>query len=96
MALPHGADTFLEAQTANTQIHRKIGDVLKKKSSQFNGGKSDEGAWIANIDTVDAFEVIAKACEEVGNELDFECGFGIDVAASSLWKLKEEKYVYEN
>ena len=68
---------------------------MKKKSTTFNGGKSDEGAWIANIDTVDAFEVIAKACEEVGNELDFECGFGIDVAASSFWKPKEEKYIYE-
>jgi enolase len=34
-------------------------------------------------------------CEEVGNELDFECGFGIDVASSSLWKEKSEKYVYD-
>ncbi len=96
LALPHGAETFLEAATANTQIHRKIGDALKKKSSTFNGGKSDEGAWIANIDTIDAFEVIAKACEEVGNELDFECGFGLDVAASSLWKEKDEVYQYVN
>jgi enolase len=95
LALPHGAESFLEAQTANTQIHKKIEMVLKKKSSSFTGGKSDEGAWIANIDTDEAFEVIAKACEEVGNELDFECGFGIDVAASSFWKPKEEKYVYE-
>ena len=96
LALPHGAESFLEAQTANTQIHKKIGSSLKKKSTTFNGGKSDEGAWIANIDTDDAFEVIAKACEEVGNELDFECGFGIDVAASSFWKPKEEKYLYES
>jgi enolase len=95
LALPHGAETFLEAATANALIHRKIGEILKKKSTLFNGGKSDEGAWIANIDNTDAFEVISKACEEVGNELDFECGFGIDVAASSLWKEKEEKYVYE-
>ncbi len=96
LALPHGAETFLEAVTANAQIHKRIGDSLKKKSSSFNGGKSDEGAWIANIDTVDAFEVIAKACEEVGNELDFECGFGVDVAASSFWNEKEGKYVYTN
>ncbi len=95
LALPHGAESFLEAQTANTQIHKKIYESLKRKSSTFTGGKSDEGAWIANIDTDDAFEVIAKACEEVGNEMDFECGFGIDVAASSFWKPKEEKYVYE-
>jgi enolase len=95
LALPHGAETFLEAATANTLIHRKIGDALKKKSTSFSGGKSDEGAWIANINDTDAFEVIAKACEEVGNEMDFECGFGIDAAASSLWKEKEEKYIYE-
>jgi enolase len=95
LALPHGAESFLEAQTANTQIHKRIEAALKKKSSTFTGGKSDEGAWIANIDTDDAFEIIAKAAEEVGNELDFECGFGIDVAASSFWKPKEGKYVYE-
>ncbi|MFA7397752.1 MAG: phosphopyruvate hydratase [Crenarchaeota archaeon] len=96
LALPHGAETFLEAQTANIQIHKKVGDALKKKSPTFNGGKSDEGAWIANISTDDAFEIIAKACEEVGNEMDFECGFGIDVAASNFWKSKEEKYIYQN
>jgi enolase len=95
LALPHGAETFLEAATANAQIHKKIGELLKKKDKLFNGGKSSEGAWIANIGNLDAFEVISKACEEVGNEFDFECGFGIDVAASSLWKDKEEKYVYQ-
>jgi len=96
LTLPHGAETFLEALTANTQIHKKIGDALKKKDKLFSGGTSSEGAWIANIGNEDAFETIAKTCEEVGNELDFECGFGIDVAASSLWKEKEGKYVYEN
>jgi enolase len=95
LALPHGAESFLESQTANTQIHKKIESALKKKSSTFTGGKSDEGAWIANIGTDEAFEIMAKTCEEVGNEMDFECGFGIDVAASSFWKPKEEKYVYE-
>jgi enolase len=95
LALPHGAETFIEAATANALIHRKIGEALKEKSTLFSGGKSDEGAWIANIGNTEAFEAISKACEEAGNELDFECGFGIDVAASSLWKEKEEKYVYE-
>ncbi len=95
LALPHGAETFLEAQTANTKIHKKIESILKKKSSTFTGGKSDEGAWIAHIDTDEAFEIISRACEEVGNEMDFECGFGIDVAASSFWKPKEGKYFYE-
>jgi len=96
LALPYGAETFVEAAFANAQIHKKIGDALKKKSSNFNGGKSDEGAWIANIDGIAAFDVIAKACEEVGNEFEFACGFGVDVAASSLWNEREGKYVYAN
>jgi enolase len=96
LAFPHGAETFLEAVAANAKIHKKIGDALKEKSNTFNGGKSDEGAWIANIDTIDAFDVISKVCDDVSNELDFECGFGLDVAASSLWNAKESKYVYSN
>ena len=87
---------FLKPKPPTHKFTRKSVTHSKKKSTTFNGGKSDEGAWIANIDTVDAFEVMAKACEEVGNEMDFECGFGLDVAASSFWKPKEEKYVYEN
>jgi enolase len=96
LALPYGAETFLESATANAQIHKKIGDVLKKKDKTFTAGKSDEGAWIASIDGADAFEIIAKACEEVGNELDFECGFGVDMASSSLWNEKEQVYEYAN
>ena len=94
LALSQGAETFLEAATANALIHKKISDALKKKTTTFNGGKSDEGAWIANIDDITAFETIAKACEEASNEMDFECGFGIDAAASSIWKPKEQKYNY--
>jgi len=96
LGLPYGAETFLEAATANANIHRKIGEALKKKDKTFTAGKSDEGAWIATIDGDDAFEIIAKACEEVGNELDFECGFGVDMASSSFWKEKEGVYDYAN
>lgn len=95
LALPYGAESFLEAATANAQIHERIDTLLKKKDKLFSGGKSDEGAWIANIGNSDAFEVLAKSCEEVSNVLGFECGFGIDVAASSLWNDEEEAYVYQ-
>jgi enolase len=95
LALPHGAETFLEAATANAQIHKRIGSILKKKDKLFNGGRSDEGAWIANVGNLDALDILAKACEEVGNELGFECGLGIDVAASSLWSGKNEAYIYQ-
>jgi len=95
LVLPHGAESFFEAALANVQVHEKIGAILSKKDKLFGGGKSDEGAWVANIGNEDALEILSKVCEEVGNELGFECGFGVDVAASSLWSGKEKKYVYQ-
>jgi enolase len=95
LALPYGAESFLEAATTNTQIHGRVGSLLKKKDKLFAGGRSDEGAWVADISSLDAFEVMARTCREVGNEAGFDCGFGIDVAASSLWSEKEGAYVYQ-
>ncbi len=95
LILPHGAESFQDAASANIQAHRMIGDILRKKDKLFTGGKSDEGAWIANIEDLQALEIVANVCEEVGDELGFECGMGIDVAASSLWNGKGRKYVYE-
>jgi len=95
LALPYGAESFFESANANVQIHSRIGAVLKKKDKLFSGGRSDEGAWVANIGNLDAFETLARTCGEVGDEMGFECGFGIDAAASSLWSKKEEAYVYQ-
>jgi enolase len=95
LVLPHGAESFSEAATANAQIHGRVGATLKKKDRLFSGGRSDEGAWVANIGSLEALEALADACEEVSNELGFECGLGIDVAASSLWNSKEKTYVYQ-
>jgi enolase len=94
LVLPYGADDFVEAATANVQIHRKIGETLEKKDKLFAGGKSDEGAWVANIDDLEALETLSKVCEEVSGELGFECGMGLDVASSSLWNGKRKSYVY--
>ncbi|NWG10717.1 phosphopyruvate hydratase [Candidatus Bathyarchaeota archaeon] len=94
LVIPYGAESFLEAAEANALIHQRIGVFLKKKDKLFGGGKSDEGAWIANIGNLDALEILANTCAEVGNELGFECGFGLDIAASTMWSEKEEAYVY--
>ena len=95
LVLPHGADLFIEAATANVKVHERIGQILKRKDKLFNNGRSDEGAWTANITNLEALEVLADACEEVSNEVGFKCGLGVDVAASSLWNKRKRKYVYE-
>jgi enolase len=95
LALPHGAESFFEAASANVQVHKKVGETLRKKDRLFSSGKSDEGAWAANIGSIEALEVMSKVSEEVGSNLGFDCGLGVDVAASSLWNEKEKVYVYQ-
>lgn len=94
LVLSYGAESFLEAATANVMVHKKIGETLSKKDKLFGGGRSDEGAWIADVDSAEAFEVLAKACEEVSNQMGFICGVGADFASSSIWNAKEKKYNY--
>jgi enolase len=94
LVLPYGAESFLEAATVNAWIHSRAGDILKKKDKLFGGGKSDEGALIANIGNLDALEALASICEEEINELGVECGLGIDVAASSMWNARKKRYSY--
>lgn len=95
LVLSHGAESFIEAAAANVQVHKKIGWILEKKDKFFGEGKSDEGAWVANVGNEDAFDILTKACEEVGNELGFECDCGVDVASSSLWNGKSKTYNYQ-
>ncbi|MGD8544864.1 MAG: enolase C-terminal domain-like protein [Candidatus Bathyarchaeota archaeon] len=94
LVLPLKSNSFFEAAIANTLIHKKTGRKLDNQKYFFSGGRSDEGAWIANIGNLDALEIMTEACEEVANEQGVKCGLGIDIAASSLWDPKEEKYVY--
>ncbi len=95
LVLPQGAECFVEAATANVRVHRRLGDELRKKDKLFNDGKSDEGAWVANVGNSEALEILAHVCDEVSSELGFECALGVDVAASSLWNGKQKKYSYE-
>jgi enolase len=95
LSIPYRAESFLEAASANTQVHQQVGAVLRKKDRLFGGGKSDEGAWVTNITSPDALEILVDACIEVGNEQGFECGCGLDVAASSMWSERGKVYVYE-
>ncbi|MGB9684475.1 MAG: phosphopyruvate hydratase [Candidatus Bathyarchaeales archaeon] len=95
LVLPYGAESFLEAAAANVKIHKKVGEILKKKDKLFNNGRSDEGAWTANITNLEALEILADACEKVSNEVNFNCSPGVDVAASIIWNSKSKRYVYQ-
>lgn len=95
LSLPVGADRLDKAVFGNARVHAKVKDLVDKEDETFTGGKSDEGAWAPNLPDDKALEIVAKACEEVSDELGFEIRPGLDVAASSLYDSEKEKYEYK-
>jgi enolase len=94
LVLPLNACCFVDAARANVLAHQKIGALLRNADPNFTGGKGDEGAWAPNIGNEDALEIVAKACDEVSQEMDIECRPCLDIAASSFWDPKESVYTY--
>jgi len=94
LILPVKAETFLDAAKANVLFHKRVGALLNKRKPDFVGGRDDEGAWLANVGSEEAFDIISTACDEVCQQMGFECRFGIDMAASTLWNPKENCYTY--
>ncbi|MFC6835747.1 phosphopyruvate hydratase [Halomarina ordinaria] len=83
LAAPVGAPSVADAVFANAAVHREVHDVLAERGIAC--GKGDEGAWAPSIDDAEAFEVCEEAVSTVEDEVGFEVGFGLDVAASELY-----------
>ncbi len=94
LVLPLRARNFSEAAKANVLVYQKVGSFIKKADATFTGGRGNEGAWAPSIKSEEALEIVVKACEEVSEELGVECRAGLDMAASTLWRKKERRYVY--
>lgn len=95
LVVPIGAKNITEAVFANSNVHKKIGELIKAKDTTFTGGKGDEGGWAPNLTNEDALEIQARACEEVSDETGVKVRPSMDIAASSLWDISKEKYIYE-
>ncbi len=95
MVLPIGAKTVREAIETNLKVHRRAGKLLEKKDSGFSGGMDDEDAWAANLNDVEALEIIMDAKKQIEDEVGFKIGMGIDLAADRFWNGEKKKYVYE-
>ena len=94
LVVPIGATNIVDAIFANASIHKKLKELIQSKDSAFTGGKGDEGGWVPNITNIDALEIQAQACEEVGDEIGIEIRPALDMAASELWDANEQKYIY--
>ncbi|MEM3755137.1 MAG: phosphopyruvate hydratase [Candidatus Bathyarchaeia archaeon] len=94
LVLPIKANSFLQAAQANIKVHSTVQKILEKHGYMASG-KGDEGAWVCDLDTEKALEMLSKAIDSVSNEMNVELGIGLDIAASTLWDSKKEAYVYE-
>ena len=96
LVLPIGATSFAQAAKTNLVAHLELGELLSKIDPHFTGGRGDEGAWAAHVDSAGALEALSRVCEMVSDREPVKLRPGLDMAASSLWKEKEEKYEYVN
>jgi len=95
LVLPTNVKSFFQAVKTNTRVHQTVGTILERKDPTFTGGRTDEGAWAPNIGNEDALDMVVSACQEVSDTTGVQCGVGMDMAASSLWKPKEKRYLYK-
>jgi len=92
LAAPVGAPSVVEAVFANAAVHDRIGDLLDERG--IAAGKGDEGAWAPPVEDAVAFELVAEATDDVADDVGFEIGIGLDVAASELYDPDDGVYRY--
>lgn len=93
LLLPMNRESFAQAAEANARIHLEVAQLLEKRGKPATG-KTDEGAWVSDLATEDAFEVVSNASKSIGEEEGFEIRLGADIAASTLWNERSKRYVY--
>ncbi|RJT01393.1 phosphopyruvate hydratase [Halococcus sp. IIIV-5B] len=92
LSAPVGAPSVTDAVFANARVHGEVSSILDDRG--IPAAKGDEGAWAPAIDDEEAFEVVAEATDTVADEVGFEVGFGLDVAAAELYDPDDEVYRY--
>jgi len=91
LSAPVGAPSVTEAIFANAKVHARIKELLEEEGVPTN--KGDEGAWAPPIGDDTAFEIVDQATSEIADELGFEIGFGLDMAAAEMYE--DGEYVYD-
>jgi len=94
MVVAVGARSVRHAIEINLRVHREAGRLLESRDAGFAGGMDDEDAWAANLDDVQALEVLEEAKKPVEDDEGLEIRMGLDLAADRLWNAARGKYCY--
>jgi enolase len=92
LAAPVGAPSVADAVFANARVHAAVGEILADRD--VPAAKGDEGAWAPAIDDGEAFEIVDEATGQIADEVGFDIGFGLDVAATELYDADGGEGVY--
>lgn len=75
-----------ESVFANVKVHNSVKKRLKERFPDSAIGKGDEGAWVAKMDDEEALDLVAEACKEISEDVNFDIRPCLDMAASELFK----------
>ena len=91
LSVPTNAKKIYPALEANLAIHKKVAEVIVRKTTQAVG-RDDESGWVARLKTEEALEILSSVCEAVSDEKGIKVMTGLDVAANSLFDGKGYMY----
>ena len=94
MIMPIGAPSFSEALRMGSEIFHNLKNILHDNKYATNVG--DEGGFAPNLKSnEEALDMIIQAIEKAGYKAGKDIYLAIDVASSSFYLEKEEKYHFK-
>jgi enolase len=95
LIVPIGAKTVRQAIEINLRVHDQVGKLIERKDPGFAGGTDDENAWAANLNDVEALQIIKEAADRISDEEGVEIRMGLDLAADRFWDPAGKVYNYD-
>ncbi len=86
--------SYSDSAFANVTVHKKTGELLKKRFSTYPIGLGDEKAWVAALTDTEAVKMLCEAIDYAAEKYNIEIKPAIDLAASSFYE--NGKYAYKD
>jgi enolase len=77
--------TYSDSAFANAMVHKRTGELLKKRFSDYPIGLGDEKAWVASLGDMEAVDMLSDAIKYAGEKAGIEIRPAIDLAASEFY-----------
>ncbi|HUB92507.1 MAG TPA: enolase C-terminal domain-like protein [Candidatus Saccharimonadales bacterium] len=77
--------SYSDSAFANVAVHKRTGEMLRKRFPTYPIGLGDEKAWVAALDDMEAAEMLNDAITYTAERLKMKIGPAIDLAASEFY-----------